>query len=76
MSLDLMFIIANLGDSLPDEYVEFKKMIKNNFENIYDTKLLFEEFKKNEISSVSDLFSEDYLNYLMLMEVEKSQEMK
>jgi hypothetical protein len=50
MSLDLMFIIANLGDSLPDEYVEFKKMIKNNFENIYDTKLLFEEFKKNEIT--------------------------
>ena len=50
MSLDLMFIIANLGDSLPDEYVEFKKMIKKNFENIYDTKLLFEEFKKNEIT--------------------------
>ena len=50
MSLDLMFIIANLGDSLPDEYVEFKKMIKNNFENIYDTKLLFEEFKKKEIT--------------------------
>ena len=50
MSLDLMFIIANLGDSLPDEYVVFKKMIKNNFENIYDTKLLFEEFKKNEIT--------------------------
>ena len=49
MSLDLMFIVANLGDSLPDEYLKFKKMIKNYFEYIYDTKLLFEEFKKNEI---------------------------
>ena len=50
MSLDLMFIIANLGESLPDKYLEFKNMIKNNFKNIYDTKLLFEEFKKNEIN--------------------------
>ena len=49
MSLDLMFIIANLGDSLPDKYTEFKNVIKNNFEHIYDTKYLFEEFKKNEI---------------------------
>ena len=49
MSLDLMFIIANLGDSLPDKYTEFKNVIKNNFEHINDTKYLFEEFKKNEI---------------------------
>ena len=50
MSLDLMFIISNLGESLPDKYSEFKKMIKNSFDTIYDTKLLFEEFKKNEIN--------------------------
>ena len=50
MSLDLMFIISNLGESLPDKYSEFKKMIKNNFDTIYDTKLLFEQFKKNEIN--------------------------
>ena len=25
-------------------------MIKNSFDTIYDTKLLFEEFKKNEIN--------------------------
>jgi hypothetical protein len=45
-----MFIISNLGESLPDKYSEFKKMIKSNFDRIYDTKLLFEEFKKNEIN--------------------------
>ena len=50
MSLDLMFIISNLGESLPDKYTDFKKMIKNSFDTIYDTKLLFEEFKKNEIN--------------------------
>ena len=50
MSLDLMFIISNLGESLPDKYTDFKKMIKNSFDAIYDTKLLFEEFKKNEIN--------------------------
>ena len=64
MSLDLMFIIANLGDSLPDEYVEFKKMIKNNFENIYDTKLLFEEFKKNEINQNNNIIIKDIKSVL------------
>ena len=64
MSLDLMFIIANLGDSLPDEYIEFKKMIKNNFENIYDTKLIFEEFKKNEINRNNNLIIKDIKSVL------------
>ena len=64
MSLDLMFIIANLGDSLPDEYTEFKKMIKNNFENIYDTKLIFEEFKKNEINRNNNLIIKDIKSVL------------
>ena len=64
MSLDLMFIIANLGDSLPDEYTEFKKMIKNNFENIYDTKLIFEEFKKNEINRNNNIIIKDIKSIL------------
>ena len=64
MSLDLMFIIANLGDSLPDEYIEFKKMIKNNFENIYDTKLIFEEFKKNEINRNNNIIIKDIKSVL------------
>ena len=64
MSLDLMFIIANLGDSLPDEYIEFKKVIKNNFENIYDTKLIFEEFKKNEINRNNNLIIKDIKSVL------------
>ena len=64
MSLDLMFIIANLGDSLPDEYIEFKKIIKNNFENIYDTKLIFEEFKRNEINRNNNLIIKDIKSVL------------
>ena len=64
MSLDLMFIIANLGDSLPDKYIEFKKMIKNNFENIYDTKLLFDEYKKNEIANNNNIAIKDVRSIL------------
>ena len=67
MSLDLMFIIANLGDSLPDEYTEFKKTIRNNFENIYDTKLIFEEFKKNEINQNNNLIIKDIKSVLNSM---------
>ena len=64
MSLDLMFLISNLGDSLPDDYIQFKKMIKNNFENIYDTKLLFEEFKKNEINKNNNIAIKDIKSVL------------
>ena len=64
MSLDLMFMIANLGDSLPDNYSEFKKMIRNNFENIYDTKYLFEEFKKNEIAFNNNIAIKDIKSVL------------
>ena len=64
MSLDLMFIISNLGDSLPEEYIEFKNVIKNNFENIYDTKLLFEEFKKNELEKYNNVAIKDIKSVL------------
>ena len=50
MSLDLLFIISKLGDKLPDEYLTFKKMIKQNLECIYDTKFLFEEFKHSKLN--------------------------
>ena len=48
MSLDLLFIISKLGDKLPDDYLSFKKIIRNNLECIYDTKYLFEEFKNSK----------------------------
>jgi hypothetical protein len=48
MSLDLLFIISKLGDKLPDDYLSFKKIVRNNLECIYDTKYLFEEFKNSK----------------------------
>ena len=50
MCLDFMFIISKLGDCLPNEYVSFKNMIKDKLNYIYDTKFLFEEFKKSELN--------------------------
>ena len=46
MSLDLLFLISNLGERLPDDYKSFKQIIKNKLECIFDTKYLFEEYKK------------------------------
>ena len=51
MSLDLLFIISKLGDKLPDDYSEFKKLITDQLECIYDTKYLFEEFKNSKYNS-------------------------
>ena len=50
MSLDLMFIISNLGDTLPNAYQDFKNMIKEKFKCIYDTKYMFEEYKNSNIN--------------------------
>ena len=50
MSLDLIFIISKLGETLPNDYSLFKKMIKDKLECIYDTKLLFEKFKNSEFN--------------------------
>ena len=51
MSLDLLFIISKLGDKLPDDYISFKNMIRNNLECIYDTKYLFEEYKNSKYNT-------------------------
>ena len=50
MPLDLLFLISKFGERLPDDYKSFKHIIKNKLECIYDTKYLFEEFKKSTIS--------------------------
>ena len=50
MSLDLMFIISKLGDTLPNKYSDFKNMLKDKLNCIYDTKFLFEEFKNSNIN--------------------------
>ena len=50
MSLDLMFIISKLGDKLPNAYHDFKNIIKEKLNCIYDTKYLFEEFKSSNIN--------------------------
>ena len=55
MSLDLMFIISKLGDCLPNEYTSFKTMIKDKLNCIYDTKLLFKEFKSSELNKNNNL---------------------
>jgi len=51
MSLDLLFIISKLGDKLPYDYSEFKKLITGQLECIYDTKYLFEEFKNSKYNT-------------------------
>ena len=48
----MMLVISKLGDSLPNEYYEFKKVIKNNFENIYDINYIFEELKKMKLIKI------------------------
>ena len=49
MSLDIMYIISKLGEGLPNNYISFKKMIKEKLD-IYDTKFLFEEFKNSNFN--------------------------
>ena len=58
MSLDLMFIISKLGDCLPNEYTSFKTMIKDKLNCIYDTKLLFKEFKNSEFNKNNNLIKD------------------
>ena len=65
MYFKLMFLISKLGDTLPNDYMSFKNMIKDKFDSVYDTKFLFEEFKnsdycKNKENSIDNMYK--YLN--------------
>ena len=52
--LKLIFLISKLGDTLPNEYISFKKMIKDKIDCIYDTKFLFEEFKNSNYNKYNN----------------------
>jgi len=69
-SLDILFIISHLGEKLPDDYQEFKGLIHRTFPNgFYDTKLIFEDLKKNTILNLKDKMSTLEIIYPILSNI-------
>jgi poly(A)-specific ribonuclease len=57
-SLDIIYLISHFGDSLPNDYKEFKNLIQKYFDSIYDTKFIYEiNFGQNSDSSLNVVYN-------------------
>ena len=48
LSIDILFCFSHFGDSLPDDYEAFKKIVNTSFGGLYDTKYLYNNFASKE----------------------------
>jgi poly(A)-specific ribonuclease len=48
LSIDILFCFSHFGDSLPDDYDAFKKIVNTSFGGLYDTKYLYNNFASKE----------------------------
>ena len=52
LSIDILFCFSHFGESLPDSYDIFKKLVTNSFAGLYDTKYLYNNLSpKDETKS-------------------------
>ena len=49
LSIDILFCFSHFGETLPDNYEQFKKLVNSSFSGLYDTKYLY-----NSLSSKDD----------------------
>ena len=48
LSIDILFCYSHLGETLPDDYLDFKNMAKTSFKGLYDTKVLYNNLAPKE----------------------------
>ena len=48
LSIDILFCFSHFGESLPDSYEQFKRLIDASFSGIYDTKYLYNSLSSKE----------------------------
>ena len=48
LSIDILFCFTHLGESLPDNYDTFKKIVNTSFNGLYDTKYLYNNFESKD----------------------------
>ena len=48
LSIDILFCFSHFGDTLPDNYEQFKKLVNSSFNGLYDTKYLYNNLSSKE----------------------------
>ena len=48
LSIDILFCFSHFGESLPDNYELFKKLVTSSFAGLYDTKYLYNNLSPKE----------------------------
>ena len=48
LSIDILFCFNHFGDTLPDNYETFKKLVTSSFAGLYDTKFLYNSLSSKE----------------------------
>ena len=48
LSIDILFCFSHFGDSLPDNYDQFKKLVNSSLSSLYDTKYLYNYLSSKE----------------------------
>lgn len=58
ISLDILFLLSHFGPQLPTSYLSFKNLISQNFQCLFDTKIIYEDYQKiSDIKLVADTHS-------------------
>lgn len=48
LSIDILFCFSHFGETLPDNYDQFKKIVDSSFGGLYDTKYLYNNLSSKE----------------------------
>ena len=48
LSIDILFCFSHFGETLPDNYEQFKKLVNSSFDGLYDTKYLYNNLSSKE----------------------------
>ena len=48
LSIDILFCFSHFGETLPDNYEQFKKLVNSSFNGVYDTKYLYNSLSSKE----------------------------
>jgi poly(A)-specific ribonuclease len=59
LSIDILFCFSHFGETLPDNYEQFKKLVNSSFNGVYDTKYLY-----NTLSSKEDTIYDSSLEVI------------
>lgn len=48
LSIDILYCFNHFGETLPDSYDQFKKLVNSSFDGVYDKKYLYSSLSSKE----------------------------